>query len=180
VAELIVTTGPIDQVGWASASLVVTLLKSFRALNGPPLAVSITRATSLVRPACMAWNSAECSESTGMIRSLPCAITKSPPATSDSLFASATLFPASSAESVGLKPIDPVIPFSTTSACSAAISLAAFGPSITVHFGSASFSATPSPEVPTTGTSNLRTCSINKLRLFSPADSPTTRNLSGF
>ena len=41
VAELVVTTFPIAQVGCASASEMVTSLKSRRFLNGPPLAVKI-------------------------------------------------------------------------------------------------------------------------------------------
>ena len=51
VAELIVTTGPIDQVGCASASCGVAGLSSslVRPRNGPPEAVRISRRTS-VRP----------------------------------------------------------------------------------------------------------------------------------
>ena len=55
----------------------------------------------------------------------------SPPATSDSLFASAKVFPTLSAARVGAKPIDPVIALSTTSQVIAATSVDASGPSMT-------------------------------------------------
>ena len=56
------------------------------------------------------------------------AVTRSPPATSDSLLASATVRPARSADNVGPNPIEPVIPLRTTSAGRAASSSAARGP----------------------------------------------------
>ena len=130
--ELTVTTGPIAHVGWASASAIVTVERSSRSLNGPPLAVRISLETSLLVPDLSACQSALCSESTG--KSWPGfarAITISPPATSDSLFASAKVFPTRSAASVGAKPIDPVIALSTTSQVIAATSVDASGPSIT-------------------------------------------------
>ena len=67
VAELIVTTGPMSQVGWARASSTVTSASSsaVRPRNGPPLAVSTSRATSPRAPPRRHWASAECSESTG-------------------------------------------------------------------------------------------------------------------
>ena len=48
VAELIVTTGPMSHVGWASACSGVTSASSARVRprNGPPLAVSTSRRTS--------------------------------------------------------------------------------------------------------------------------------------
>ncbi len=67
VAELIVTTGPMSQVGCASACSTVTPSRSsaLRPRNGPPLAVSTSRATSSRAPPRRHWASAECSESTG-------------------------------------------------------------------------------------------------------------------
>ena len=127
------------QVGCASASAIVTSLRSRRFLNGPPLAVNINLAISDFLPAMALCQIALCSESTGINWfSLALDITNSPAATSDSLFASANLFPTSSAASVGPKPIEPVMPFRTTSQVIAAISLAALGPSITVTPGNAS------------------------------------------
>ncbi|CAB5076503.1 unannotated protein [freshwater metagenome] len=51
-AELIVTTGPIDQVGCANASFTVTEPSSAAVLplNGPPLAVRMSLDTSLAAP----------------------------------------------------------------------------------------------------------------------------------
>ena len=56
VAELIVTTGPMSQVGWASACSTVTSCSSsrLRPRNGPPLAVSTSRRTSARRAAAQA------------------------------------------------------------------------------------------------------------------------------
>ena len=66
-----------------------------------------------------------------MIRSAPYFITNSPPATKDSLFASATLLPTPKAERVGPNPIEPVMPFKTMSHGKAAISTDELSPSIT-------------------------------------------------
>ena len=56
VAELIVTTGPMFQVGWASACSGRDLgqLSRRRPRNGPPLAVRISRRTSAAAPAAQA------------------------------------------------------------------------------------------------------------------------------
>ena len=111
VAELIVMTGPMFQVGWASACSGVTSVSSSRRRprNGPPLAVRISRRTSARLPERRHCASAECSESTGTIWSGRCtaARTSGPPATSDSLFASASVRPARSAASVGARPERP-------------------------------------------------------------------------
>ena len=173
-----VTIGPMLQVGCASACSTVTPLKSARSRNGPPLAVNITCLTSERFPLKKHWYSAECSESTGIIRSLPNAMTKSPPATSDSLFASATLLPTPSAARVGPSPMDPVIPFKTMSQGIVAISLEAFAPSITWISPAIPSSAFLSAVVPTTGTENFLACSNNNFRFDEPAERPTTRNLS--
>ena len=117
VAELIVTTGPMSQVGWASAWAGVTAPSSalVRPRNGPPLAVRTSLRTSSARPPRRHWASAQCSLSTGTSwPGLASARTSGPPATRDSLFASATVRPARSAASVGASPIEPVIPLSTT------------------------------------------------------------------
>ena len=56
VAELVVTSWPMFQVGWASACAGVTSASSARVRprNGPPLAVSTSRRTSARRPAAQA------------------------------------------------------------------------------------------------------------------------------
>ena len=90
----------------------------------------ISRSISASVPLANAWARAECSESTGTIgvsngEASTAARTSGPPAIRDSLFARATRCPALRAASVGSKPIDPVMPLSTTSAgCAAASTLA--------------------------------------------------------
>ncbi len=132
VAELIVTTGPMFQVGWASACSGVTAVNSSRRRprNGPPLAVTTSRRTSPRVPPRRHWASAECSESTGTICSgrVTAPLTNEPPATSDSLLASASVRPARSAASVGASPSDPTTPLSTTSHGHCASSVIASGP----------------------------------------------------
>src|SRR5436190_1827731 len=69
VDESTVIFGPIDHVGCASASSMVTFARSagVRPRNGPPLAVSTMRATSSWLPARRHWCTALCSLSTGTI-----------------------------------------------------------------------------------------------------------------
>ena len=124
-------TGPMFQVGWASACSGVTSSSSarLRCRNGPPLAVTTSRRTSSARPPRRHWASAECSESTGTIwpgAARPA--TSGPPMISDSLLARASTRPASMAASVAASPTAPVTPFSTTSHGHAATSAIASGP----------------------------------------------------
>ncbi len=94
VAELIVMTGPIAQVGWAIACSGVTSASSARVRprNGPPLAVRTSRRTSSARPPTRHCARAECSESTGTIcPGAAAAVTSGPPMISDSLLARARL-----------------------------------------------------------------------------------------
>ena len=67
--RVVVMTGPMSQVGCASACSGVTSASSARVRprNGPPLAVRISRRTSSARSPRRHWASAECSESTGTI-----------------------------------------------------------------------------------------------------------------
>ncbi len=67
VAEFVVTSGPMDQVGWARACSGPTSASEARSRprNGPPEAVRTSRRTSAERPPRRHWASAECSESTG-------------------------------------------------------------------------------------------------------------------
>ena len=144
VAELVVTTRPMFQVGCASACCGVTSASSARLQprNGPPLAVTMRRATSAAEPPRRHCASAECSESTGTIwPGFASAVTMSPPTMSDSLFASASVLPAASAARVGRRPMEPVMPLSTTSAGRPASSVAASGPTRTS--GSGALSASP-------------------------------------
>ncbi len=97
VAEFVVMTGPMAQVGWASACCGVTSSSSSRRIprNGPPLAVTTRRSTSSAVPPRRHWASAECSLSTGTIwPGLAAALTSGPPTMSDSLLASARVVPA--------------------------------------------------------------------------------------
>ncbi len=120
VAESIVILGPMVQVGWRRASAIVTCLSCSAVWlrNGPPLAVSTTRCTSSRRPACIAWNTALCSLSTGMIRAprrWASSVTKGPATTMVSLFARATVLPASTAAQVPRRPALPTIAATTVS-----------------------------------------------------------------
>src|SRR5580704_4094581 len=122
-----VILGPIDQVGWASASCTVAVpsLSAGQSRKGPPDAVSSKRATSVV-PCTEArhWCSAQCSESTGTISApgvLRAFCTTGAPAMRDSLLAKARRRPASSAAIVTGSPAKPTTALSTTSApCAAA------------------------------------------------------------
>ena len=128
VAEFVVTTRPMSQVGWASASAGVTSASDSRVRprNGPPDAVSTSRRTSACSPDRSACAIAECSESTGTIwPGRARAVTRSPPTMSDSLLASASVRPVSSAARVGPRPTEPVMPFSTTSASTSLTSCSA-------------------------------------------------------
>ena len=134
VAELIVTSGPMFQVGCASACFGVTPASRSRLQprNGPPLAVSTRRRTSESRPARRHCAIVECSESTGTIcPGLARLVTSGPPMINDSLLARASTRPASSAASVARSPAAPVTPLSTTSHGHAATSLTASGPEST-------------------------------------------------
>src|SRR5580693_4659975 len=131
VAELIVISGPMFQVGWASAWRGVTVSSRSRLQprNGPPLAVSTSLRTSELLPARRHWAIVECSESTGTIcPGLALLVTSAPPMISDSLFASARVRPASRAASVACSPAAPVTPLSTTSHGHPATSHTASGP----------------------------------------------------
>src|SRR5215471_7475111 len=134
VAELIVMTGPMFQVGWVSACSGVTCSSSarLRCRNGPPLAVSTSLATSPAPPPRRHCAIAECSESTGTIwpgRARPA--TSGPPAISDSLLARASTRPARRAARVAARPLNPVTALSTTSQGQAAASATPSGPAST-------------------------------------------------
>ena len=164
VAELMVMTGPIDHVGCCSASSTVTSARSSRVRprNGPPDAVSTSRRTSPRDPARRHWASAECSESTGTIwPGRARSVTSEPPMIRDSLLASASVVPASSAASVGRSPTAPVMPLSTTSHSRPAASVEA---------------SSPRPEK---AGRNSATCASKRSGLEPPAVSPTTRKRSG-
>ena len=131
VAELIVITGPMSQVGCAIAWSGVTSASSSRVRprNGPPLAVISRRRTSSMISPRSACASAECSLSTGTIwPGLAASVTSWPPTMSDSLLARASVVPVSRAASVGSSPTEPVMPLSTTSQGVRATSTAACGP----------------------------------------------------
>ncbi len=113
-AESTVTFGPMLHVGWSSVSSTVacSTRSAGHVRNGPPDAVSTSLLTSLERPACRHWKIALCSESTGR-RCTPrfrtSGMTRTPAATSVSLFASAMSQPFSIAAIVAGSPAEPTI-----------------------------------------------------------------------
>ena len=121
VAESTVIFGPIRQVGCASASSGVTSASSSRVRprNGPPEAVRTTESTFSVRRPSRHWNSAPSARCRpGSSRPPPrsrAASASSPAATRLSLFASASVTPRSSAQSVAGSPAKPTTAFRTTS-----------------------------------------------------------------
>ena len=126
VEELMVTTGPMSQVGClrAAAALIPVSSARLRPRKGPPEAVRTSRLTSLRplttglvspfswRPQARAWAMAECSESTGTIwpGRVSAWRTRAPPTTRDSLLARARRAPLARAASVGSRPTEPVMP----------------------------------------------------------------------
>ena len=122
VDESTVIFGPIDHVGWASASSTVTSASDAgaRPRNGPPLAVSTRRASSdgpaaaqaLVDGAVLGVDRAGSRPRACRARRRP----PGPPAMSDSLLASARRFPAARAASVTGSPAKPTTPLTATSA----------------------------------------------------------------
>src|SRR6266480_3416405 len=131
---------------------------------------------------------AACSESTGSRRSgspFTRSITSSPPTTSDSLLASATVFPAWRAASVGARPADPTRPFRTKSASVfAAMISAASGPTITsTPFTCPSLALTSaaafSSAMAMKGGRNSRVWPTRSSWFIPAADSPTILNRSG-
>lgn len=192
VAELIVMTGPIAQVGWASACSRVTSASSSRVRprKGPPEAVTTSLRTSARVPAASAWKSAACSESTGMIcPGAASAFTRGPPTISDSLLARASVRPAFSAARVGASPMEPVMPLSTVWQSLAARAVAASGParisgsgspapywsrSAVRRAGTASSAATATVVTP-----SRRACSARRATRLPAAESAVTRKRSG-
>ena len=136
VAESTVIFRPIDQVGCARASSIVTCSSSSRERprNGPPEAVSTIDSTvSRSRPS-RHWKIAECSLSTGSSSPPPrrCAArASSPAATRLSLFASASVMPRSSAHRVASTPAKPTMALRTMSGSPARRSAAAEPPTWT-------------------------------------------------
>jgi hypothetical protein len=191
LAELIVMTGPMSQVGWAIACSGVTSAISARVRprNGPPEAVTISLRTSERSPPISAWKSAECSESTGTIwPGLAIALTSGPPTISDSLLARMSTRPASRAASVGRSPMEPVMPLSTEWQGSAAASVAAPGPARIRGSGAAPSTAASaarsgvtalSSATATVDTPSRCACSASRPTRLPAADSATTRNRSG-
>src|SRR5215467_7500229 len=189
VAELTVMTGPMFQVGWASACSGVTCSSSarLRCRNGPPLAVSTSLATSPADPPRRHCAIAECSESTGTIwpgRARPA--TSGPPAISDSLFASASTRPARSAARVAARPLNPVTALSTTSQGQAAASVTPSGPARTfgcarapcARRASLTAAAACSRSTATTSAPNSIAWLASRPGLPPPAASPAIRNVS--
>ena len=134
VDELMVTTGPMFHVGWfkACSGVMSVIWSRFQPRNGPPEAVTTSLDTSPCVPERNDCQMAECSESTGLIcLSRTCALnSRCPPATTDSLLANASWEPACSAAMDGSRPMEPVMPLSTTSAPEPAMAITASGPAV--------------------------------------------------
>ena len=151
VALSTVIFAPIFHVGWASAIAGVTPLScsGVKFLNGPPLAVIISLLKGARRSNPRHCHIAECSLSTGRM-SAPVrdarGITISPPQTSVSLFARASVLPARSAASEYLSPAKPLAATSTTLASpnSAARSAPSSPAQKRVFFGTSVFLAASS------------------------------------
>ena len=123
VAESMVIFAPMFQLGCCRArSLPADSMRSRdQVRNGPPDAVRWIRASAFPWAPNRHWKMAECSESTGRIRTpqrLASAMTRDPAATRVSLFARAMSLPARMAESVGLSPLKPTIDATTMSTSS--------------------------------------------------------------
>ena len=169
VAESTVILRPIRQVGCASACSGVTSASSsrFRPRNGPPDAVRTSESISSARRPSRHWKSAECSLSTGRSSPPPrsrAARASSPAATRLSLFASASVTPCSSAQSVAGRPANPMTAFSTTSA-SARSSSSVRSPPTCVSGASPSIGSDPDAAA-TSSSSGVRLDDLDRL----PAD----------
>src|SRR6478752_347566 len=183
-AEFSVFIGPIDQVGWvpACAGVTVSSASAAQPRNGPPDAVSTRRATSSGAPERRHCARAECSESTGTIWPGAAALsTSGPPATSDSLLASASRAPLFRAARVGFSPNAPTSPLRTTStpvvpAVSSTMRVAASGPAKRT---SPSCAAARSSATAMFVTPVWARCAASTSVFPPPAANPTTSNRSG-
>ena len=165
VAELVVTIRPMSQVGCASACAGVTSASDARRPAAERAAGGGEHQPADLAVACRR-------RGTGRSRSARCrparlarriaAADERPPMIRDSLFASASTAPVSSAAIVGPRPAAPVMPFTTTSASTSRTSASA-----------------ASAPCASAGTPNRSACSSSSARLR-PAARPTTSNRSGF
>ena len=167
VAESMLIFAPMSQVGCWRASEAVTPRRSLAVLprKGPPDAVSTIRSTES-----RGWPSrhcriALCSESMGTISPSPssaAAMTRAPPATSDSLLARASRCPARRASRVGSRPAAPTRAFRTTSTPSPpATSSIASRPDRQVVPSDESGSGTRSSQRTAVAGRKVRTCSVS-------------------
>ena len=189
VAESIVIFAPMLQFGCASAcSRVMPRISSiFLPKNGPPEAVSRILSIGLPFAACTHWKIAECSESTGRMRTPYCfaaLITRPPAHTSVSLFASAMSLPALMAAIVGSRPTMPTTAVTTMSApLSAAQAIRPSMPVKTSIFVSASliFSAFAafSSIAQTIFGCRARACSSNKFMRRLVVNATTSASIEG-
>ena len=189
VAESMVILAPMVQLGWRSASAGVTadIRSAGRWRSGPPEAVRMRRRTSSRLWPASDWKMALCSLSTGRMvtpRSAARRITSSPASTSDSLLASPTGLPASTAAAVERSPAPPEMAASTKSASESVATATAPAspwrisgasrPSI-----SRSVPAAAASETETRSGRTARTCSASRSTLR-PAASPTTAKRPGW
>src|SRR5699024_10312209 len=150
--------------------------------NRPPRAVRTNRPNSPRSPERKHCASAECSESTRInCPGLTLSITMDPPATSDSLLASARISPASIVASVASKPMEPTRALRTVSASTSRTSWAAESRTTPPRASETSFAACGCATATcSAGTLKLRACSTIMEGFEPPAAMPTTSNFSGF
>ena len=181
VAELMVTTGPIAQVGWASACVgrdvghlrrgAAAERAAGRGDDQPGDLAGGAAAQALGQRAVLGIDRHDL-PGRGRV------VTSEPPATSDSLLASARIRPARSAARVGSSPIEPVMPLSTMSASTdSTSSVAARSPVITAG---AALSRRPDRRRRRARRPGGRGLRGEQLGFAPPAASPTTSNLSGW
>src|ERR1035437_3671048 len=203
VAESIVIFAPIRHVGWRSACSGVAVARSatLACRKGPPEAVSSKRATLAWRSPTRHCQIAECSESMGRSQpsglasgwfgspvavAVPAArprtsgITRWPPATSVSLLAVATTFPALSAASTDRRATNPPVATRTRSTSERVTkdSRASAPVAISVPGGRSRRPAARSSASETTAGRSKRACSSSSCAC-EPVASATTRNASG-
>src|SRR5579875_2043227 len=189
VAESMVILAPIRQVGCCSASAGVTARRRSRgrSRNAPPEAVRINAATSAALPSGVPsprkhCQIALCSLSMGSTATWwarAAAMTRCPAITSASLLASATVFPASIAASVGRRPWRPTTASSTKSAAHSCTSVvSASGPVRRRPAGISAAGAGGSASAASAGR-QVASCSANSGDQR-PAASATTSKRSGW
>src|SRR5690606_8972029 len=185
VAESTVILAPISHVGWRSAWSGVTPSRASgsQSRKGPPEAVSTRRRTSRSPAPRRHCRIALCSLSTGTSVPPPCrraSRTSGPPATRDSLLASASRLPARRAASVACRPAAPTTALITTSTAGCVAASSSASSPLIHRVPGTSASGPGDPPFTRTATSGRyrRTCAANSVARLCAARA-TSRNRSG-